>query len=97
MLSGEVLKQYQINVVVSCLNEWRLIWLNGIMSCEGYNAKITYSEEDECFYGEVIGLSKNSITFEGTSVKNLQREFKNAIDDYLKYCEDVRNKSGKRV
>ncbi len=71
--------------------------MNGIMSCEGYNAKITYSEEDECFYGEVIGLSKTSITFEGTSVKNLQREFKNAIDDYLKYCEDVRNKSGKRV
>ena len=61
--------------------------MNNLMSYKGYYAKINYSNEDECFFGEVIGLSKTAITFEGESVKKLQKEFEKAIKDYLENCK----------
>ena len=49
--------------------------MNNMMKYKGYWAKISYSEEDECFVGEVIGLKKSSISFEGNSVKELKKDF----------------------
>lgn len=61
--------------------------MNNIMKYKGYWAKIEYSEEDECFYGEIEGLKNTSITFEGTTVSKLKKDFKNAIDYYLEGCK----------
>lgn len=62
--------------------------MNNIMKYKGYWAKIEYSDEDECFYGEVEGLKNSSISFEGNNVKDLKKDFKKAIDYHLKICKE---------
>lgn len=62
--------------------------MSNIMKYKGYWAEIKYSDEDECFCGVVEGLKNDVISFEGNSVKELKKDFKEAIDDYLQYCKE---------
>lgn len=39
------------------------------------------------FSGSVIN-TRDVITFQGTSVKELEKEFKNSIDEYLAWCKE---------
>ena len=66
------------------------------MTYKGYYAKIEYSDEDECFFGKVEGLNKDLISFEGQTVKELKKDFKNAINDYLKVCNELNEKPEKQ-
>ena len=50
--------------------------MNNIMKYKDYWAKIEYSDEDECFYGIVEGLKNSTISFEGKTVKELKKDFK---------------------
>ena len=61
--------------------------MDNIMKYKGYWAEIRYSDEDECFWGKIEGLKNTSITFEGQTVKDLKRDFKDAIDFYLANCK----------
>ena len=54
------------------------------MNYKGCTGKVEYDDEAELFYGEVIGL-RDVVTFKGTSVKELQKSFKESIDDYLDF------------
>ena len=63
--------------------------MNNIIKYKNYWAEIKYNDEDECFCGIVEGLKKDIISFEGESVKELKKDFKNAIDHYLKVCEET--------
>ena len=56
------------------------------MNYKGYTGKVEYDEEAKIFYGEIIGL-RDVVTFRGTSVKELQKSFRESIDDYLAFCE----------
>lgn len=58
---------------------------------QDYTATITYSAEDEVFFGKVIGLN-DLILFEGTSVAELKQAFAEAVEDYLETCKSI-NKS----
>lgn len=60
--------------------------MDNIMTYKGYYAKVQYSEEDDCFWGKIEGIN-DSITFEGTSVKELREDFEGAIDDYIEHCK----------
>ena len=60
--------------------------MDNIMQYKGYFAEIKYSEEDNCFYGKVEGLKKDTILFEGKSVEELKKDFEEAIDSYLESC-----------
>lgn len=62
--------------------------MKNIMKYKGYWAEIRYSDEDECFYGVVEGLKHSSISFEGNTVKELKKDFKDAIDCHLQYCKE---------
>ena len=61
--------------------------MGSIMKYKGYWAEVRYSDEDECFWGEIEGLKNTSITFEGNTVKELKKDFKDAIDFYLDNCK----------
>lgn len=63
--------------------------MKNVMKYKGYWAEIMYSDEDECFCGVIEGLEHDSISFEGTTVKELKKDFKGAIDDYLKLCKEM--------
>ena len=55
------------------------------MKYKGYIGRVVYDEDAKIFHGEVIGL-KDVITFQGESVKELEQEFKNSVNDYLTLC-----------
>jgi predicted HicB family RNase H-like nuclease len=57
------------------------------MKYKGYEGSIAYDDEAEIFHGEVIN-TKDVITFQGKSVKELKKSFKDSIDDYLAFCEE---------
>ena len=59
----------------------------GTFKYKGYTGSIEYSEEDHCFVGEVLGLRRDGIIFEGTSVEELQKDFEEGVDDYLASCK----------
>ncbi len=56
-----------------------------MMEYKDYRAKIQYSDEDEIFFGEVIGLC-DKLIFEGNSPAELKEQFRICVDDYLEMC-----------
>ena len=63
--------------------------MDNIMEYKGYWARIRYSDEDECFYGKVEGLKNSLILFEGSTVNELKKDFKAAIDEHLQMCKET--------
>lgn len=59
----------------------------GYLKYKGYTGSVEYSEEDDCLYGKVQGMSKHAITYEGKDVNELKQDFEGAIDDYIALCE----------
>lgn len=60
--------------------------MKDILEYKGYKG-IVISEESGSFSGEVIGLDKSMILFEGEDMDSLIQDFHNAVDDYLSMCE----------
>ncbi len=58
-----------------------------MMKYKGYVGKVEYDDAAKLFHGQVIGL-KDIITFQGTSVKEIEKAFKDSIDDYLAWCKE---------
>ena len=55
---------------------------------KGYVGSVEVSEEDNCLYGHVLDLPRETeITYEGGTVAQLKEDFMNAVDDYIAYCE----------
>ena len=61
--------------------------MDNIMKYKGYWAEIKYSDEDKCFCGKIEGLKDSLILFEGQTVKELKKDFEDAIDSYLDNCK----------
>lgn len=55
------------------------------MEYKGYFAKVEFDDEANIFHGEVINL-RDVITFQGKTVKELRKAFKDSVDDYLEFC-----------
>lgn len=53
---------------------------------KGYMGKPEFSAEDQVFFGTIFGIN-DLVTFEGDSVAELERSFRDAVDDYLELCE----------
>ena len=43
----------------------------GFLKYKGYTGSVEYSEEDNCLFGKVQGMAKDSITYEGATVDEL--------------------------
>ena len=56
---------------------------------KGYYGSIEYSKDDKCLYGKVLGMTKDSITYEGNTVDELENDFRDAIESYLEGCNDL--------
>lgn len=57
------------------------------MKYKGYEGAVKFNEEASIFHGEVVN-TRDVITFQGTSVKELQKAFRDSIDDYLAFCAE---------
>lgn len=58
-----------------------------MMTYKGYSATIEFDDIAGIFHGEVID-TKDVITFQGTSAKELKKAFKDSVDDYLEFCKN---------
>ena len=59
------------------------------MNYKGYAAKGEFDDEAMIFHGEVIGI-RDVVTFQGKSVKEIEKAFRDSVDDYLDLCKERR-------
>lgn len=62
--------------------------MNNILEYKGYFTKVEYSAEDNILFGKIEGI-RDLVTFECENVKDLEKEFHEAVDDYLAFCADL--------
>lgn len=55
-----------------------------MMEHKGYIGKVEFDDEAKIFHGEIIN-TRDVITFQGESVAELTRAFRESIDDYLAF------------
>lgn len=58
-----------------------------MMKYKGYTGHVEYDDEAKIFHGEVLGI-KDVVTFQGTSVDEIEQAFKDSVDDYLAFCAE---------
>jgi predicted HicB family RNase H-like nuclease len=58
------------------------------MTYKKYVAKVQYDDEYGIFFGKVINI-KDIIEFKGKSVEELKKEFKDSVDSYIEFCEEL--------
>jgi predicted HicB family RNase H-like nuclease len=56
-----------------------------MMTYKGYSGHVEFDDEASLFHGEVLD-TRDVITFQGTSVEELNKAFQDSIDDYLEFC-----------
>lgn len=61
--------------------------MSDLLSYKNYNGTVEFSKEDNCLFGKVIGI-KSLISYGGASVKELEKDFHNAVDEYLEDCKE---------
>jgi len=58
-----------------------------MMEHQGYIGNVVYDERDEIFHGQVVNI-RDTVTFAGTSVRELKKAFRDSVDCYLAYCAE---------
>ena len=58
-----------------------------MMKYKGYTGHVEYDDEAKIFHGEVLGI-KDVVTFQGTTVDEIEQAFKDSVDDYLAFCKE---------
>lgn len=56
-----------------------------MLTYKGYMGQVEFDDEAEIFHGEVIN-TRDVITFQGKSVLEIKKAFRESIDDYLSFC-----------
>ena len=55
------------------------------MKYKNYKATFEFDSDIDMFFGHVSN-TRDVITFYGKSVPEMEREFKNSVEDYLEFC-----------
>ena len=58
-----------------------------MMTYKGFIGAVEYDDEARIFSGEVIN-TRTVITFQGTTVDEVEIEFHASVDDYLEWCKE---------
>jgi predicted HicB family RNase H-like nuclease len=56
-----------------------------MMEYKGYIGKVEFDDEAGIFHGEVIN-TRDVVTFQGQSVAELKKAFKESLEDYFAFC-----------
>ncbi len=59
--------------------------MKNVMVYREYSGSINYDRDEDCFHGRIEGI-EDLITFEGRSVAELKRSFRESIEDYERVC-----------
>jgi predicted HicB family RNase H-like nuclease len=61
---------------------------------KGYVGSIQFSQEDEVFFGKIEHIN-DLITFESDNAHKLKEAFEEAVNDYIKFCNEKGTKPEK--
>lgn len=51
-----------------------------------YDGSVEFSAEDKMLHGRVLGI-RDMVSYGGKSVRELEQNFRDAVDEYLAFCE----------
>jgi len=68
--------------------------MSNILEYKSYIGRVEFSAEDKVFHGKIEFIN-DLVTFEATSVNELEKEFKAAVDDYIDTCKGLKIKPQK--
>lgn len=60
--------------------------MKDVMKYKGFIGSVHYASEDRIFYGKVEGVN-DLISFEGSTVDELEEGFKLMVDEHIKDCK----------
>ena len=66
------------------------------MRYKEYTTQIIYSEEDDCFIGDLMGI-RDIVCFHGDSLEGIRAAFEESVDDYLLTCQEFNRSPQKPV
>ncbi|MDR1348103.1 MAG: type II toxin-antitoxin system HicB family antitoxin [Prevotellaceae bacterium] len=61
--------------------------MNNLLVYKGFTGSVNFSADDNVFFGKIEGIN-DLITFEGSTVQELQQAFHYVIDEHIKDCEN---------
>ena len=56
-----------------------------MLKYKGYTGYVEYDDEAKLFHGEILD-TKDVITFQGRTVDEIEKAFRESIEDYLDFC-----------
>ena len=56
------------------------------LTYKDFTATVTYSDEDQTYVGRIDNIA-SSVSFDGDNEEELQLAFKEAVEDYLDFCQ----------
>ncbi|MDR7372438.1 type II toxin-antitoxin system HicB family antitoxin [Flavobacterium aquidurense] len=62
--------------------------MKNYLEYNGYIGTVEFSAEDKIFFGKIHGIN-DLVTFEGTSVTDLEKSFQDSVLDYLETCKTL--------
>jgi predicted HicB family RNase H-like nuclease len=62
-----------------------------MMEYKGFYGVVEFDDDDNIFFGRVINLSSDGITFQGSNVDEIRQAFRESVDDYLTWCAETGN------
>ena len=65
--------------------------MSNLLEYKGYHSNIEIDFENELFYGEIEGINDfvNFMSDVHDGIPGIIKEFHNAVDDYLDFCNEV--------
>jgi len=62
--------------------------MKNVLEYKGYHTKIEFDHETMTLRGKIEGIN-DFIDFECDNLENVEKEFHEAVDDYLEFCSEV--------
>ena len=61
--------------------------MSDVLQYKGYLGSVQYSREDKVLHGKLLGIGA-LVNYEAEDVRTLEKAFKEAVNDYLIFCEE---------
>lgn len=58
-----------------------------MMEYKGYIGIVEYDSDAKLFHGDIVN-TRDVITFQGTTVNEIEKAFRESIDDYISWCKE---------
>ena len=65
--------------------------VSNLLTYKGYYTLIHFEAEDKVLYGKIENANGDLVTFESDSAKEIEKEFHDAVDDWLEFKKEINN------